>query len=217
MNLTEQILSHLPGDTLEGLRKADNFWKALREGSLPLPTVFKESSEVLGTIDWDIVICGGTLGIFIGAGLAKLGFRVALIERGILRGRDQEWNISRKELEVFVELGLLSESELETAIATQYNPARVSFLNGAEVWVRDILNIGVDPVFLLDTLKTKFIAAGGKLFENTSFKSAVVHPDGVQVDVVLPDKSEIVETEDQLNNPKSHSQAEPSNEQNLKS
>lgn len=203
MNLTEQILSRLPGDTLGGLRKADNFWKALREGTLPLPTVFKESSEVLGTIDWDIVICGGTLGIFIGATLAKLGFRVALIERGILRGRDQEWNISRKELEVFLELGLLSESELDTAIATQYNPARVSFLNGAEVWVRDILNIGVDPVFLLDTLKSKFLAAGGKLFENTSFESAVVHPDGVQVNVGLPNNSEILETDEQLNNPKS--------------
>ena len=58
-------------------------------------------------MDWDVVVCGGTLGILIGCALAGLGWRVALIERGILRGREQEWNISRKELEVFLELNLL--------------------------------------------------------------------------------------------------------------
>ena len=83
------------------------------------------------------------------------GSAVALLERGILRGREQEWNISRKELEVFVELNLLTKQELAKAIATKYNPARVSFQGGTEVWVEDVLNIGIDPVYLLATLKTK--------------------------------------------------------------
>ncbi|MHC5833662.1 MAG: FAD-binding oxidoreductase, partial [Nostoc sp.] len=87
----------------------------------------------------------------------------------------------RKELDVFVELNLLTEEELASAIATQYNPARVSFDGGTEVWVEDVLNIGVDPVYLLATLKTRFLATGGKLLENTPFTEAVVHPDGVMV------------------------------------
>lgn len=182
MTLTEQILSQLPGDVLGGLRRVDNLWKSLKEDTAPIPNVIKESQTPLGTVDWDVVICGGTLGILIGAALAKWGWRVALIERGILRGRDQEWNISRKELETFIELELLSEAELEKAIATQYNPARIGFFGGNDVWIKDVLNIGVDPVFLLETIKSKFLEAGGQLFEKTPFQGAIIHPDGVTVE-----------------------------------
>ncbi|MHC5736432.1 FAD-dependent monooxygenase family protein [Nostoc sp.] len=181
MSLTEEILSQLPGDVLGGLRQGDRILTSLRENTAPVPTLVKESQQPLGVVDFDVIICGGTLGILIGCALAVKGLRVALLERGILRGREQEWNISRKELDVFVELNLLTEEELESAIATQYNPARVSFAGGTEVWVEDVLNIGVDPVYLLATLKTRFLAARGKLLENTPFTEAVVHPDGVMV------------------------------------
>ncbi|MEH2322139.1 MAG: FAD-dependent oxidoreductase [Nostoc sp.] len=181
MSLTEEILSQLPGDVLAGLRQSDRILTSLRENTAPIPTLVKETQQPLGVADFDVLICGGTLGILIGCALAVKGLRVALMERGILRGREQEWNISRKELDVFVELNLLTEDELESAIATQYNPARVSFAGGTEVWVEDVLNIGVDPVYLLATLKTRFLAAGGKLLENTPFTEAVVHPDGVMV------------------------------------
>jgi len=182
MTLTEEILRELPGDVLGGLRRADRLLASLREDSVPLPQLVKHSQLPLGTVDWDVVVSGGTLGILISCALVQLGWRVALIERGVLRGREQEWNISRQELEVFVELNLLSAAELEQAIATQYNPARISFMGGSEFWIQDVLNIGVDPVFLLETLKQRFLAAGGCLFENTPFEGAVVHPDGVMVE-----------------------------------
>jgi lycopene cyclase CruP len=182
MSKTEQILSQLPGDVLGRLRSADHQWQMLREETIPVRSVIQESQEKLGTIDWDIVICGGTLGILIACALQKRGWRVALIERGILRGREQEWNISRKELDVFLELELLTAAELEQAIASEYNPARISFFQGQDFWVENILNIGVDPIFLLDTLKSKFLEFGGKLFEGTAFNGATVHSDGIFVD-----------------------------------
>jgi lycopene cyclase CruP len=181
MSLTEEILSQLPGDVLGGLRRTDAILTSLRANTAPIPNVVKENQQPLGAVDWDVIICGGTLGILIGCALAMKGLRVALIERGILRGREQEWNICRQELDVFVELNLLTEEELERAIATEYNPARVSFQGGTEVWVEDVLNIGVDPVYLLATLKTRFLSAGGNLLENTPFSEVVVHPDGVTV------------------------------------
>ncbi len=182
MSLTEQILSQQPDNVLERLRGADKFWDALRHGKIPVSQVVTESKSYLQELEFDIVICGGTLGILLGAALQKLGWRVGLIEKGILKGREQEWNISRQELSVLVELELLTETELEQAIATEYNPARVSFLEGKEVWVEDVLNIGVAPVYLLATLKDKFLAAGGKLLENTAFKSTTVYLDGVLIE-----------------------------------
>lgn len=178
MLLTETILGQ---QVLQRLRNADRLWQNLREGEIPVPCVVSESDERLGDRDFDFLVCGGTLGILIGTVLQQRGWQVAVLERGILRGRDQEWNISRLELQVFIELDLLTEEELERAIATEYNPARVAFHQGVEIWVRDILNIGVDPVYLLETLKQKFIEAGGKLLEKTSFSSATIHPDGVLV------------------------------------
>ncbi|NER26150.1 MAG: FAD-binding oxidoreductase [Symploca sp. SIO1C4] len=183
MSYTEQILSQLPNNALGRLRSVDQLWKIMRQEAATVPIVVNQSQEILGNSDCDVVIAGGTLGILLGAALQRQGWRVALIERGILRGREQEWNISRKELKVFLELELLAESELEQAIATEYNPARISFFQGSDFWIKDVLNIGVDPIFLLDTLKSKFLAAGGKLLENTSFVGTVVHPDGVCVEL----------------------------------
>ena len=182
MSLTSEILSQQPDNVLERLRQADRFWSALRSGKIDAAEVIGNSSTAIGDTDTDIVICGGTLGILLGAALQQLGWQVVLIERGVLKGREQEWNISRNELETFIELNLLTRQELEIAIATEYNPARVSFQPGQEVWVEDVLNIGVDPVYLLEQLKQKFLQAGGKLLENTAFKSATVHPDGVVVE-----------------------------------
>ena len=182
MSLTEKILSQVPGDALGGLRKVDRLWENLKQNTAPAPQAVKHSQQPLETLDFDIVIGGGTLGILIGTALAVRGWRVALLERGILRGREQEWNISRKELDAFLELNLLTAEEIDKAIATEYNPARISFANTPDIWVRDVLNIGIDPVYLLETLKQKFLQAGGKLFENTPFKTATIHPNGVLVE-----------------------------------
>ncbi|MEM9922818.1 MAG: FAD-binding oxidoreductase [Cyanobacteria bacterium P01_D01_bin.50] len=188
MSLTQEILSQLPGDVLGGLRRADNILTSLKEGNASVPMVVKETQQPLGNVDWDVIISGGTLGILIGCALLSRGMQVALIERGILRGREQEWNISRNELQVLLELNLLTTEELEKAIATEYNPARVGFTSGTEVWVENVLNIGVYPVYLLETLKQRFLERGGKLFENTPFTEAVVHPDGVMVNNQLKGK-----------------------------
>lgn len=181
MNKTEQILSDIPGNPFFGLQKADELWSAYKSGTRSVPTAVTERAESLDSVDYDVAICGGTLGILLGAALAGKGWQVVVLERGELRGREQEWNISRRELKTFVELELLSEEELEEAIASQYNPARITFNGGPDLWVTDVLNIGVDPVYLLEKLKQKFLASGGTLLENTPFQSATVHPNGVSI------------------------------------
>jgi len=183
-SLTAEQLANAPGNPLEGLRRADALWERYRLGTREIPPVIQVASDSTPPDQppvWDVVICGGTLGILLGSALAQRGWRVALLERGILRGREQEWNISRREMQELVELGLLTEAELEGAIASEYNPGRIAFHKGTELWVRDVLNIGVDPVILLETLKMKFLEAGGNLLEQTPFEGATVEGDRVTV------------------------------------
>jgi lycopene cyclase CruP len=179
MPLTHTHLAHLP-ETLKALQQTDDRWKSLRQGSRSIPHVITTDQKSLDTIDYDVLIAGGTLGITIAAALAMRGFRVGVIERGILRGRDQEWNISRHELQTLIDLNLLTAAELETAISSEFNPIRIKF-GDTEIWTENVLNIGVDPVYLLETLKQKFLTAGGTLLEKMGFESAIVHPNGVQV------------------------------------
>jgi len=187
MSLLETVRSQMPPEIPAQLERMDAFWHKYRQFDQEIPQVVdtsqSRSQNKLGDHDFDVIVCGGTLGIFIACALQQLGWDVVIIEQGALRGRVQEWNISRQELEIFLELDLLTEMELETAIATIYNPARVGFEGGKDLWVRDVLNIGVDPVYLLETLKQKFLAAGGKLLEQTIFKKAIAYPDGIAVEV----------------------------------
>ncbi|MBJ7901172.1 MAG: FAD-binding oxidoreductase [Cyanobacteria bacterium RI_101] len=172
----------LPGAPRHNLALADRRWERLRRGEWQIPQVVSRSGESLAEPELDVVIAGGTLGILLAAALQRRGLKVLVMERGILRGREQEWNISRRELETFLTLDLLTPEELETAIASEYNPARLSFHQSYELWVRDILNVGVDPVYLLATLKEKFLTAGGRLWEQTQFERLTIHPQGVRVE-----------------------------------
>jgi lycopene cyclase CruP len=183
MPIAADMAAQFPADTFANLERVDKMWQNLRQGQISSREMVVSSDEYLKTIDVDVAIAGGTLGIILAAALQGRGLKVAVIERGELKGRVQEWNISRAELTVLVELELLSEAELATAIATEYNPARIAFPNTPDIWVRDVLNIGVDPLYLLATLKAKFLERGGKLLEFTSCDRVTIYPNGVAIKV----------------------------------
>jgi lycopene cyclase CruP len=180
LNKTREILGRIPGG-LAALERTDGAWVGLRGGKTVVPKMVQVAPVDLGAVDWDVVICGGTLGIILGLALVKSGRRVVLLERGRLLGRSQEWNISRGELMGLVRLGLVDEAELEAVISSEFNPVRVGFTGGEPLWVRDVLNVGVSPEGLLHCLKEKFLAQGGVLKEHYGVEAVVVHPDGVCV------------------------------------
>lgn len=74
---------------------------------------------------YDVVVCGGTLGIFYAVALAQRGLRVAVVEQGVLRGREQEWNISRKEMHELVEVSICMglHGGMHAALASQHASA----------------------------------------------------------------------------------------------
>jgi lycopene cyclase CruP len=181
MPIAADIAARFPADTFANLDRADRMWQNLRQGQISSREMVVSSDEFLKTIEVDIAIAGGTLGIILATALQLRGLQVAAIERGELKGRVQEWNISRAELAVLVELELLSEAELAIAIASEYNPARIALPQMPDIWVRDVLNIGVDPVYLLATIKAKFLECGGKLLEFTPCDRVTIHPNGVEI------------------------------------
>lgn len=138
---------------------------------------------------FDVIVVGGTLGIFYAAVLQKRGYNVAVIERGKIKGRKQEWNISRKELEVLSRLQIINDKDLEDTIAIEFNPVRVGFKtdinnendDGFEVYVRDILNLGVKPDVLIAYVLNNFKIHGGTILEDSNMKSIEVFDNIVQL------------------------------------
>ncbi|KAJ0965354.1 hypothetical protein J5N97_026492 [Dioscorea zingiberensis] len=130
-------------------------------------------------ITFDVIVCGGTLGIFIATALLFKGLRVGIVEKNQIKGREQEWNISRKELIELVEVGILSEEDIEQITAIKFNPNRCGFEKKGDIWVEDILNLGVSPIKLLEIMKKRFLTLGGVLFEGKGLSTINITDDMV--------------------------------------
>ncbi|XP_048434132.1 uncharacterized protein LOC103954962 isoform X3 [Pyrus x bretschneideri] len=143
-----------------------------------IPGLFSNSDLANKAVDtFDVLICGGTLGIFIATALCAKGLRVGIVERNVLKGREQEWNISRKELMELVEIGVLLEGDIEEVTAAKFNPNRCGFEGKGDIWVEDILNLGVSPVKLIEVVKNRFTSLGGVMFEGCSVSGISIYED----------------------------------------
>ena len=138
---------------------------------------------------WDVVIIGGALGALNAAMLARLGYRVALVERIYFGRMNREWNISLTELQTLVEVGLLTPTELKTVIAREYYDNFNLFFSGNNppaaksslLMTPTVLNIAMDCDRLLQLCGEKLVAAGGQIFERTEFEQAFLEPEQVTI------------------------------------
>lgn len=93
------------GRALQNLEAADRFWADLCNSTSQQPAeVLTQHDKPLphnkSAACYDIVVLGGTLGIFLATALQLRGRKVAVVERNKLVGREQEWNISRADMKV---------------------------------------------------------------------------------------------------------------------
>lgn len=188
MTLTERLMRTLPEETqtagaggqstYEALQRLDGFWTKLRAGEVPAPRpiVSEEPNAAPETASFDVVVCGGNIGILLATALVLRGLRVAVLEAGELRGREQDWNASRKEVEELVDAGVLSREEVEEVIGAEWNPVRCGFPGGNDVWLQNVLNVGVRPERLIACARARFEAAGGVVFERAPLASVAVRP-----------------------------------------
>ncbi|KAK4386268.1 hypothetical protein Sango_2497400 [Sesamum angolense] len=176
------------------LKRLDGLWSSICNSSpvvqeppqvvSKFPGLFQESERVERCTDmFDVIVCGGTLGIFVATALSSKGLRVGIVEKSILRGREQEWNISRKELLELVEVGVLTEDDIDHITAASFNPNRCGFEGKGDIWVNDILNLGVSPAKLIETMRTRFTFLGGIIFEGCSVSHISIYEDSAVLEL----------------------------------
>ncbi|HAC63230.1 MAG TPA: flavin-dependent dehydrogenase, partial [Cyanothece sp. UBA12306] len=141
---------------------------------------------------YDLIYIGGALGAIHAAMMAKLGYRVLLVERLVFGRMNREWNISRSEFQTLIDLELFTPAEFESIIAREYidgfskffdsnNPAH---LKAAVLHTPTVLNIAIDTTKLLSLCGEKLLKAGGKIWDQTEFIRADIDANGVTVQLV---------------------------------
>jgi lycopene cyclase CruA len=173
-------------------------WReSVRNPQHPKQVVFASSDN--DNPGYDLIYIGGALGVIHAAVMAKIGYRVLLIERLPFGRMNREWNISRDEFQRLIDLGLFTAAEFESLIAREYvngfskffdanNPLK---LQSKVLATPTVLNICIDAEKLLRVCGDKLRAAGGEIWDETEFQRVDVSGQSATVTATyLPNSSQ---------------------------
>ncbi|WP_310412784.1 flavin-dependent dehydrogenase, partial [Chamaesiphon sp. OTE_8_metabat_110] len=129
---------------------------------------------------YDLIYIGGALGVIHAAVMARLGYRVLLLERLPFGRMNREWNISRDEFQRLIDLNLFTPAEFEGVIAREYLDGFSKFFDAnnppncqAKILATPtVLNICLDAEALLRVCGDKLRQAGGEIWDETEFSRA---------------------------------------------
>jgi lycopene cyclase CruA len=156
--------------------------------------------------EYDLIYIGGALGAIHAAVMAKLGYRVLLIERLPFGRMNREWNISRSEFQSLIELGLFTSEEFESLIAREYVDGFNKFfdanlpphLKAAILHTPTVLNIAIASDKLLSLCGEKLRQTGGDIWDETEFIRADIDSEKVAVQLVHLPTGEVKQTSGRL-------------------
>ena len=158
-------------------------WReATRNPQSPRQVIFSDqekggAGEQNSSPTYDLIYIGGALGVIHAAVMAQLGYRVLLVERLPFGRMNREWNISRSEFQILIDLGLFTQAEFESLIAREYIDGFSKFfdannpphLKAAVLHTPTVLNVGIDAEKLLRVCGEKLRASGGEIWSETEF------------------------------------------------
>jgi lycopene cyclase CruA len=142
---------------------------------------------------YDLIYIGGALGSIHAAVMARLGYKVLLVERLPFGRMNREWNISRDEIQSLINLGLVTKREVETIIAREYEDGFNKFfdannpphLKAPILHTPTVLNVALNSEKWLQMCGDKLKAAGGEILDQTEFIRADI--DESQVIITIKD------------------------------
>ena len=151
------------------------------------PSQPESARTATATPAYDLVYVGGALGSIHAALMARLGYKVLLLERLPFGRMNREWNISRQEFQGLIDLGLFTADEFETIIGREYIDGFNKFFDANNPAIAKapilhtptVLNIAIDSEELLRLCGEKLRAAGGEIWDETEFQQAAIASDGV--------------------------------------
>jgi lycopene cyclase CruA len=164
------------------------YWweKRWREGvknpQQPKQVLFRTDASSTTPPEYDLIYIGGALGVVHAAVMARLGYKVLLIERLPFGRMNREWNISRDEFQRLIDLKLFTLAEFESVIAREYVDGFSKFFDAynppncqaAVLSTPKVLNICLDAEALLRVCGDKLRQAGGEIWDETEFVRADV-------------------------------------------
>lgn len=167
-------------------------WReGVRNPQTPKQVIFTEArTDSDGELpSYDLIYVGGALGVIHAAVMARLGYRVLLMERLPFGRMNREWNISRSELQSLIDLGLFTGAEVESFIAREYKDGFHKFFDannppiakGEVLHTPRVLNVAINTDKLLYLSGEKLRQAGGEIWDETEFIRADIGGDRVKV------------------------------------
>jgi lycopene cyclase CruA len=175
---------------LERLYWWEKRWRdSAKNPQQPQPVIFSSSEENDHPITYDLIYIGGALGAIHAAQMAKLGYRVLLVERLPFGRMNREWNISRSEFQSLINLGLFTDEEFEELIFQEYIDGFNKFFDGNNpphlkakiLHTPTVLNIAINSDKLLQSCAKKIQDHGGKILDQTEFIKADITANSVTV------------------------------------
>ncbi|MDC0833905.1 flavin-dependent dehydrogenase [Leptolyngbya valderiana BDU 20041] len=150
-----------------------------------------DASSSTTSPEYDLIYLGGALGVIHAAVMARLGYRVLLVERLPFGRMNREWNISRGEFQSLIDLKLFTPEEFNSIIACEYEDGFNKFFDannppksrGKVLHTPTVLNIAVDAEKLLKLCGDKLKAAGGEIWDETEFVTAEITSDRATVNL----------------------------------
>ncbi len=167
-------------------------WReSIKNPQQPKQIIFEELHKKIDNIDYDLIYIGGALGAIHAALMAKLGYKVLLIERLIFGRMNREWNISRTEFQTLIDLDLFTQDEFENIISAEYQDGFCKFfdannpknLKANVLHTPTVLNIAIDTTKLLTLCGEKLISFGGNIWDQTEFNNAIICQNSVIVNM----------------------------------
>ncbi len=160
-------------------------WReSVKNPDTPKQVIFEElkSNHTKQDLEYDIVYLGGALGAIHAAMMAKLGYRVCLVERIPFGRMNREWNISRAEFQNLIDFGLFTKAEFETMITAEYVDGFNKFfdsnnpphLKSKVLHTPTVLNIAIDTNRLLEICSKKLHEYGAVICDRTEFEKVTI-------------------------------------------
>lgn len=180
---------------LQRLRTLDAVWgdEQPYRGAVAAPMKSPLNTDAKATgqqqpVDFDVALVGGGLSLLLAPLLARRGLTVVVVERALDGTPHREWNASHKELQVLINLELLTEAELQQVVVARYDEGICRWHGGNTQLVHGVLDCAVDAAALWHLARARATAAGVVLWSGVTVIGE--HADDTCVTLALqPDAS----------------------------